>query len=340
MNAKDSLILRTAREVIKKEARAVGGLVNALDRGFCAAVKMLAASRGKAVFIGVGKSGLIARKIAATMSSTGTQSIYLHPVESLHGDLGMISEGDTIIALSYSGETEETAKLMALLSKQGLKIISITSNSASRMARSSDITLNLGVKTEACPMNIVPTSSTTAMLALGDALAVALMRLKGFTSDKFARLHPGGNLGKLLNIRVADLMRRGRANPVVNENCTLKAALKVMTDTAAGAVSVTGRKGRLSGFFTDGDLRRYLQKGQADRSSVRLRRMAPQNCLDIPLAAVMTRNPLTVHPQTMAMEAARIISERKVDNLPVTDKKTGRPVGILDEKDLLKEGLL
>jgi len=304
----------------------VGGLANALDRGFCAAVKMLAASRGKAVLIGVGKSGLIARKIAATMSSTGTQSIYLHPVESLHGDLGMISEGDTIIALSYSGETEETTKLMALLSKQGLKIISITNNPASRLARSSDITLDIGVKTEACPMNIVPTSSTTAMLALGDALAVVLMRLKGFTSDKFARLHPGGSLGKLLNIRVADLMRRGRANPVVNENCTLRAALKVMTDTAAGAVSVTGRKGRLSGFFTDGDLRRYLQKGQTG--------------LDIPLAAIMTRNPLTVHPQTMAMEAARIISERKVDNLPVTDKKTGRPVGILDEKDLLKEGLL
>ena len=304
----------------------MGGLANALDRGFCAAVKMLAASRGKAVLIGVGKSGLIARKIAATMSSTGTQSIYLHPVESLHGDLGMISEGDTIIALSYSGETEETTKLMALLSKQGLKIISITNNPASRLARSSDITLDIGVKTEACPMNIVPTSSTTAMLALGDALAVVLMRLKGFTSDKFARLHPGGSLGKLLNIRVADLMRRGRANPVVNENCTLRAALKVMTDTAAGAVSVTGRKGRLSGFFTDGDLRRYLQKGQTG--------------LDIPLAAIMTRNPLTVHPQTMAMEAARIISERKVDNLPVTDKKTGRPVGILDEKDLLKEGLL
>ena len=304
----------------------MGGLANALGRGFCDAVKMLEASRGKAVLIGVGKSGLIARKIAATMSSTGTQSIYLHPVESLHGDLGMISEGDIIIALSYSGETEETARLMALLSKQGLKIIAITNNPASRLARSSDITLDLGVKTEACPMNIVPTSSTTAMLALGDALAVALMRLKGFTSDKFARLHPGGNIGKLLNIRVADLMRRGSANPVINENCTVKAALKVMTDTAAGAVSVTGRNGRLSGFFTDGDLRRYLQKGKAG--------------LDIKIAAVMTRNPLTVHPQTMAMEAARIISGRKVDNLPVTDKRTGRPVGILDEKDLLKEGLL
>jgi len=322
MNAKDATILRTAREVIKKEARAVGGLADRLGSGFCSAVKTLAASRGKAVLIGVGKSGLIARKISATLSSTGTQSAYLHPVESLHGDLGMISEGDTIIALSYSGETEETGKLAAILSRQGLKIIAITNNPSSRLARGADITLDLGVKTEACPMNIVPTSSTTAMLALGDALAVALMRLKGFTSDKFARLHPGGNLGKLLNLRVADLMRRGRANPVANENRTLKDALKVMTDTAAGAVSVTGRNGRLSGFFTDGDLRRYLQKGRTD--------------LGVHLAAVMTRRPVTVHPQTMAMEAARIFSERKIDNLPVTDLKTGRPVGILDEKDLLK----
>ncbi|HAH32458.1 MAG TPA: KpsF/GutQ family sugar-phosphate isomerase [Elusimicrobia bacterium] len=326
MNSKDALILRTAREVIRKEAKAVGGLSNALGRDFCAAVKILAASRGKAVLVGIGKSGLIARKIAATLSSTGTQSVYLHPVESLHGDLGMISEGDTIIALSYSGETEETTKLMALLSKQGLKVISITNNPASRLALASDITLDLGVKEEACPMNIVPTSSTTAMLALGDAIAVVLMRLKGFTSDKFARLHPGGNLGKLLNIRVADLMRKGRLNPVVKETSPLKAALKIMTATAAGAASVTDARGRLRGFFTDGDLRRHLQTGSFD--------------LNIPLSAVMTRNPLKVYPETMAMDAARIISERKVDNLPVIDKKTGRPVGILDEKDLLREGLL
>ncbi|MCX5786351.1 MAG: KpsF/GutQ family sugar-phosphate isomerase [Elusimicrobia bacterium] len=326
MNAKDAVILRTARGVIKKEARAVGSLSKTLGRDFCAAIKLLAASRGKAVLVGIGKSGLIARKIAATLSSTGTQSIYLHPVESLHGDLGMISEGDTIIALSYSGETEETAKLMALLSKQGLKIISITNNPASRLARNSDITLDLGVKEEACPMNLAPTSSTTAMLALGDAIAVVLMRLKGFTSDKFARLHPGGNLGKLLNIRVADLMRKGRLNPVVRETSPLKAALKVMTATAAGATSVIDASGRLCGFFTDGDLRRHLQDDGFD--------------LNIKVGAVMTRNPLKVFPETMAIEAARIISERKVDNLPVTDKKTGRPVGILDEKDLLKEGLL
>jgi len=326
MNAKDTLIIRCARLVIAKEARAVAGLSKVLGRDFCAAVRILEASRGKAVLIGVGKSGLIARKIAATLASTGTQSVYLHPVESLHGDLGMINEGDTIIAFSYSGETEETAKLMALLSKRGLKIISITSNSASSLAKVSDITLNIGVKEEACPMNIVPTSSTTAMLALGDALAVVLMRLNGFTSDKFARLHPGGNIGKLLNIRVADLMRTGRANPVVSQNCTLRAALKVMTATAAGAVSVTGPGGRLSGFFTDGDLRRRLQKGAVN--------------LDIKLSAIMTRRPLKVHPATMAIEAARLIAERKIDNLPVTDAATGRPLGILDEKDLLKKGLL
>ena len=174
-------------------------------------------------------------------------------------------------------------------------------------------------------MDIVPTSSTTAMLALGDALAVTLMTLKGFDKNRFARLHPGGNLGKLLNLKVADLMHKGRANPVVKDTAAIAAALKVMTATRAGAVSVIGAKGRLTGYFTDGDLRRCLQNGLND--------------LTLPVGNVMTRGPLTVHPETMAMEAARIISERKIDNLPVTDRRSGRPVGIIDERDLLKEGL-
>ncbi len=325
MTAKEKLILKTARGVIALESRAVAGLSAALDASFLKAVRLLAACSGKVVLLGVGKSGLIARKIAATLASTGTRSVYLHPVESLHGDLGMIAADDVAVALSYSGETEETAKLLPILKRQGLPVISITNNSDSRLARGSDVVLRLRVKREACPFGIVPTSSTTAMLALGDALAVTLMSLNGFDKKRFARLHPGGNLGKLLNLRVSDLMHKGSANPVVKETASVAAALKVMTSTRAGAVSVTGKGGRLSGYFTDGDLRRRLQGGLKDLST--------------PVAGVMTRKPLTVHPETMAMEAARLISEKKIDNLPVTDSRTGRPVGIIDERDLLKEGL-
>ncbi len=325
MNAKDTLILKTARSVIAAETRAVAGLSRTIDASFLKAARLLEGCSGKAVLLGVGKSGLIARKIAATLASTGTRSVYLHPVESLHGDLGMIASDDVAVALSYSGETEETAKLLQLLHSQGLPVISITNNPASRMARYSDVTLQLRVKSEACPYDIVPTSSTTAMLALGDALAVALMTLKGFDKKRFASLHPGGSLGKLLNLKVADLMRKGRENPVVKETASVAAALKVMTATRAGAVSVTGAGGKLTGYFTDGDLRRRLQDGFCD--------------LSLPVKLVMTRSPLKVHPETMAMEAARLVSEKKIDNLPVTDAKTGRPVGIIDERDLLKEGL-
>jgi arabinose-5-phosphate isomerase len=325
MTAKDRLILKTARSVVASEAAAVAGLSKTLDASFLKAVRLLTACTGKVVLLGVGKSGLIARKIAATLASTGTRSVYLHPVESLHGDLGMIASDDVAVALSYSGETEETAKLLPILKRQGLPVIAITNNASSRMARYSDVVLRLHVRSEACPFDIVPTSSTTAMLALGDALAVTLMTLKGFDRSRFARLHPGGNLGKLLNLKVSDLMHKGRANPLVKETQSVAAALKVMTATRAGAVSVTGLGGRLSGYFTDGDLRRCLQGGLTG--------------LDIAISKVMTRRPLTVHPETMAMEAARLISDKKIDNLPVTDRKTGRPVGIIDERDLLKEGL-
>jgi arabinose-5-phosphate isomerase len=325
MNNKDALILKTAKAVIKSESLAVAGLACAVDASFVKAVRFLERCTGKAVLLGIGKSGLIARKIAATLASTGTRSVYLHPVESLHGDLGMIAADDVAVALSYSGETEETAKLLPILKRQGLTVISITNNPDSRMARNSDVVLRLRVKSEACPFDIVPTSSTTAMLALGDALAVTLMKLKGFDKGHFARLHPGGNLGKLLNLKVSDLMHKGRANPVVKETASVAAALRVMTATRAGAVSVTGAGGRLTGYFTDGDLRRRLQAGFSDLSA--------------PVKLVMTRGPLTVHPQTSAMEAARLISEKKIDNLPVTDSASGRPVGIIDERDLLKEGL-
>jgi len=322
----DAFILKFGRSVVTEESAALRLAAKGMGKDFTRAVRLLLAASGKVVVLGVGKSGIIARKIASTLSSTGTPSVYIHPVESLHGDMGLIAKGDVILALSYSGETEETAKLLPLLAKEGLKIISLTNNPDSKIARYSDIILRLNIRHEACPYNIVPTSSTATMLAVGDAVAITLMRIKGFNSSNFARLHPGGNLGKLLNLRVSDLMHKGRENPVVRTGSTLKAALAVMTGTRVGAVSITDRHGRLAGFFTDGDLRRGLECGKAGLAS--------------PIDKLMTKNPVCVYPDTMAIEAARIISARKIDNLPVIDRKTSRPIGIIDEKDLLKEGLL
>ena len=322
----DAFILKSARSVVTEEAGALRLAAAAIGKDFVRAARLLLAARGKVVVLGVGKSGIIARKIASTLSSTGTPSVYIHPVESLHGDMGLIAREDIIMALSYSGETEETAKLLPLLAKEGLKIISLTNNPDSRLARYSDVVLRLNIRHEACPYNIVPTSSTAAMLAVGDAIAITLMRVKGFNLSNFARLHPGGNLGKLLNLRVSDLMHKGRENPVVRAGSALKDALAVMTGTRAGAVSITGKRGRLAGYFTDGDLRRSLERGEAGLSSL--------------IDELMTKNPVFVYPDTMAIEAAKLISSRKIDNMPVIDRKTSRPVGILDEKDLLKEGLI
>ncbi|KAF0126571.1 MAG: arabinose-5-phosphate isomerase [Elusimicrobia bacterium] len=326
MNVKmtDAAILSRGRSVVKAEAAAVAGLKRAIGRSFVEAVRLAAAAPRVAV-VGVGKSGLIGRKIAATLASTGTPSVFLHPVECLHGDIGMLSKGDLILALSHSGETEETNKLLPYLRRQGFRIVSFTGNVSSRLAKCSHIAIDLGVRSEACPYNIVPTSSTAAMLALGDALAITLMELKGFTSSNFARLHPGGSLGRLLNLSVGDIMRKGRGNPVIEAGAPLSRALKVMTSTKLGAVSAVDGKGRLAGFFTDGDLRRCLQSGVITLST--------------PLSAVMTRSPLRIGPEAPAMEAAAMITSRKIDNLPVVDSR-GRPVGIVDERDLLKEGLL
>ncbi|MBI4802171.1 MAG: KpsF/GutQ family sugar-phosphate isomerase [Elusimicrobia bacterium] len=322
----DAFIIGFARAVITGEAAALKFAAKGLGHDFVKAIRLFLAARGKVVVIGVGKSGIIARKIASTLSSTGTPSVYIHPVESLHGDMGLIAKEDAILALSYSGETEETTRLLALLAKEGLKIVSLTNNPGSKLARCSDIILTLNVRREACPYNVVPTSSTAAMLAVGDAIAVTLMKIKGFDRSSFARLHPGGNLGKLLNLRVGGLMHKGAANPVVTAGSTVKAALAVMTRTRAGATSVVDARGRLKGFFTDGDLRRYLQ--------------SPDASLEIKIEKVMTAKPVCVTPDTMAIEAAKIISSKKIDNLPVIARGTKRPIGILDEKDLLKEGLI
>lgn len=322
----DNLILKSAKRVILRESYALLSLSRTIDKKFIDAVKKMSEVRGKIVVVGIGKSGIIGRKIASTLSSIGIPSLYLHPVECLHGDMGMLTENDIVLALSYSGETSETNKLLPYLRHKGIYVISITNNLKSKLAKFSNITLHLNVKKEACPYNVVPTSSTTTMLALGDAIAISLMKIRGFDKTKFAQFHPGGNLGKLLNTKVKDIMRKGKNNPVVRKNQTIKEALYVMTKTKIGATSVVDGYNRLIGFWTDGDLRRYLQNGNKD--------------INRKIEEVMTKNPVFVHPDTLAIDAAKIISERKIDNIPVIDAKSKTLIGIIDERDLLNEGII
>ncbi len=319
-------ILKEARRVISVEGRAVLSLSKKLDKAFVKAVQRMAVCSGRIAIIGIGKSGLVGRKLASTFSSTGTPSLFLHPVECLHGDLGMLSADDIVLAISYSGETQEMSRLAPLLKNRGLYIIAITGKPKSRLARIADITITTPVSREACPYNITPTASTTAMLAAGDAIAIVLMKIKGFGRADFARFHPGGMLGKMLNMKVKDLMRTGIANPVIAENKSVKEALRVMTRTRTGAVSAVNSKGRLSGFFTDGDLRRQLLKNPG--------------ILTEPVSDVMTKNPVCAFPDTPACEAAEILSKKNIDNLPVINPDSGIPAGILDERDLLAEGLI
>lgn len=321
-NLKKSEILSLAKDVILSEAKSVRDLTASIDENFLCALDMILNS-SRVVLTGIGKSGIIAKKISSTLSSTGTSSFYLHPVEALHGDMGGITKGDIIVALSNSGQTEEINKFLALLKKKNFKVISITSNPNSRMSKFSDLVIDIRVKKEACPYNVVPTSSTTAMLALGDAIAISLMVMKGFDKNNFADLHPGGNLGRLLNIKISDIMRTGKDNPVVREDCSLEKAINIMTETKLGAVSVVDGTGKLSGFFTDGDLRRKIKFVNLSES----------------IKKYMTKNPVFVYKDSMAWEAVKIIQEKQIDNIPVVDKSK-KVVGIVDERDLLKAGLL
>lgn len=315
-----SRVLRTLRV----EARAVAQQARHVDGRFYKAAQLFKNCAGRVVVMGVGKSGLIGRKLAATLSSTGTPSIFVHPAESLHGDLGMLTRGDVAFVLSHSGETEEFKKILPLLRVRGVAIVAMTGRPQSTLGRSADVLINVSVKEEACPYNITPTASTTAMLAMGDALALLVMELKGFDKNAFARLHPGGALGKRLTLRVADIMHKGQENPVVRQEKKVHESLWVMTRTRLGAASVVDKRGRLMGVFTDGDLRRGLQKDP--------------DLLNKPLSRVMTRRPRTVSPDHLAADVAKLFRVHRLDNFPVVDKQ-GKPVGILDEKDLLEEGL-
>ena len=317
--------VKRARELLDIEAEAIKDLKTKIDKNFKRTVDLILASKGRVVVSGMGKAGIIAQKFSATLSSTGTPSLFLHSAEAIHGDLGRVTADDVVVILSNSGETEEIKKLLPILKKIGSPVIALTGNVHSSLARFSDITLSVAVKKEACPLGLAPTASTTAMLAMCDALSVCLLELKGFKEKDFALFHPGGSLGRRLLLRVEDIMRTGRANPVVHENETVSSVLLKITQARAGCATVVDGKGRLKGIFTDGDLRRHLEIGR-----------------DLPrqkVATVMTKKPTVISKDRLAAEAMHILQDKKIDEMPVVDKNR-RVVGLLDVQDLLKAGVV
>lgn len=317
--------LHEARKVLDIEAQAIRLASKRLGLEFNRAIEILSQCDGRVIVTGMGKGGIIGRKISATLASTGTPSLFLHSAEAIHGDLGRVTKNDIIVAISNSGETEEVIRFLPLIKKMGVKLISLTGSRGSTLAKYSDVVLDVSVKREACPLGLAPTASTTVMLAMGDAIAVCLLKKKGFKEEDFAFYHPGGMLGKKLLLKVEDIMRKGRANPVVFLDASVKDVLFAITEARAGAASVVDKKGKLRGIFTDGDLRRQLEKDE---------RIILKKVRD-----VMTGNPVTLSKDCLASEALRILKEKRIDELPVVDKK-GFPIGMLDVQDLLKAGLV
>ena len=317
--------IEQAKEVLRTEAEAISSLIPRLGEGFKKAVDMIYGCKGRIVVTGMGKPGIIARKISATLASMNIPSLFLHPAEAVHGDLGVVTKDDIVIVFSNSGETEEVIRLLSTIKKIGARLISLTGNLASTLAKNSEVVLDIGVKKEACPFNLAPTASTTAMLAMGDALAVAAAVRNGFTHTDFAFLHPGGALGKKLLLKVEDIMREGRENPIVTGDKLVKEVLVAITRARAGCASVVDNSGRLLGIFTDGDLRRRLE--------------SETNLLEQKINQVITKRPLTITRDKLAAEAFKILKENKIDELVVVDKKNS-PIGLVDVQDLLKAGLI
>ena len=314
-------VLDLAREVLEIEAAAIIGLIARLDQDFQRAVDLILDCHGRVTVSGIGKSGHIARKIASTMSSTGTPAYFVHPAEASHGDLGMVTRDDVFIALSNSGESAELLSIVPLIKRQGAKLISLTGNPDSTLAREADAHLYAGAEKEACPLNLAPTASTTAALALGDALALALMQAKGFSRDEFARSHPGGALGRRLLTHVCDVMRSGSDAPRIPDTAMLSDAILEMSRGRMGITAILDRDQCVLGIFTDGDLRRTLQKGVDLHAT--------------PIASVMTRGPRTIGPDKLAAEAVQIMEQHKVNQLLVVDGER-RLIGALNMHDLFK----
>lgn len=316
--------MKQARRVFDIEMAGLRAVRNQLDGSFDRVVAVFVEAlrqRGKVVVVGIGKSGSVGRKIAATFTSTGTTCVVLHTVDALHGDLGVVNDGDVILALSYSGESEELLNLLPALKRFAVQLVALTGSAKSTLARHSDHVLRVHVPREACPFNLAPTASTTAMMVMGDALAMAVLKARGFRQSDFARYHPSGAIGRALLLSVRDIMRTGDRNPVVRDTASVKEGLWIMGRAKAGSVSVVNTRGRLVGVFTDGDLRRWMT--------------ADERVLGRRLREVMTRKPVTLREEALAVEALRIFNERSIDDLVVVNR-AGQPVGLVDSQDLPK----
>ncbi len=321
--------LKTAKRVCDIEIEALRALRRRLNtavasKAFRAAMDLILsciAQRGKVIVCGVGKSGNVGEKISATLASTGTSSVVLHAGDAMHGDLGVLRDGDVVLFISYSGETDEILNILPAVKRFDVGVIALTGNARSTLARYSDVVLDASVSREACPHNLAPTASTTAALMLGDALAMALLESRGFTREDFGRLHPAGTIGRSLLLRIRDIMRSGDRNPVIQHTATVKEALLAMTRAKSGTISVVNGTGKLAGVFTDGDFRRAASRGD--------------NVLGECVAKLMTRNPITVRDDALAVEALKVFQERNIDDLVVVNAKK-KPVGIVDSQDLPK----
>lgn len=313
------------KRVLEIEARAIAGLVDRLDHRFTDAIDLLYHCAGKVVVSGMGKSGLIGQKIAATLASTGTPAFFLHPAEGVHGDLGMLARRDVFIAISNSGETEEVLKLLPFVKRLSIPVIALTGRVQSTLAKNSEVVLDVSVKEEACPMGLAPTASTTAALAMGDALAIALLDKRGLKEEDFAQFHPGGTLGRRLLLKVRDLMHQGEAIPRVDQRASARDAIKEITSKKLGMTTVVDAQGRLQGVVTDGDLRRCLEKG-IDVATARAGDLA-------------SKNPKTIGPDDLAARAVQIMEQFSITSLVVLGEQ-GQMVGVIHMHDLLKSGVV
>ena len=321
-------MLKHGQDVLRMEAEAILELVPRVDGHFAAAVSMILECPGRTVITGMGKSGIIGRKMAATLASTGTPSFYLHPAEGIHGDLGMVTVNDVVIALSNSGETGEVLNILPSLRRIGAKVIAMVGNSNSTLAKNADVVLNVGVSKEACPLGLAPTSSTTAALAYGDALALALLQKRHFTAKQFAVFHPGGSLGRRLLLTVGDIMHSGSENPLVKGATTVQEALFVITDKGLGAVSVVDDNNVMLGVLTDGDIRRGLSKGV--------------DFLKRPVTELMTKAPKTITKDKLAAQALHLMESnhpKPITVLPVIDDER-KVIGLLHMTDLVRQGVV
>ncbi|MFQ5848564.1 MAG: SIS domain-containing protein [Candidatus Methylomirabilales bacterium] len=319
------MILERARRVLKIEAEAVAALIPRIDEQFIRAVDVLYRCQGRVVLTGIGKSGFVAKKIAATLTSTGTPALYLHPAEGVHGDLGMIVGGDVVIAVSNSGGTAEILEILPALKRFGVSLIALVGKLDSALARESDVALDVGVKEEACSLNLAPTASTTAALAMGDALAVALLEKRGFKAENFADLHPGGRLGRRLLLRVRDLMHVGPEMPIISEQMLMRDAILEISTKRLGMTMVVDSGGRLTGVITDGDLRRGLEKFS--------------NLLERQALDCMTRHPKTIDKDELAARAVQVMEQNKITSL-LTISPGGHPEGVIHLHDILQAGVV